>query len=771
MTTNKILLLFVISIINILCFIFIYNFNFTEQNLVFFHRLQFFLLITSISMSLFIIFFLYKKKLPLHPDITSLQTQDNLSDTTDYSYTDLSLVNSIPYILCIKNNEGRWLQAKNDYLDFLGICSTFYGKTDQELVNISNVNSEFLASNFNLETQAWQQQKIIRDFKKIIKPDGSIIEFEMSISPIFDADNKPVRLVISGQIVHQSLGEKNRLILMDSLFYNSHLSFIILDKGFNIIDINKAFLEMTGFSANEIKGKSFSVLNASKKQNLVSQILLSFKQENFDLWNGEMLCPSKNGRIILVKLEITRIINQNNLTTNFFTTLIDVTAQRKNERHIMQIAHYDALTGLSNRVIFLDRLAQSLSESKRYKRHAILFFIDLDKFKTVNDSLGHDAGDAVLKETAKRLLSVTRKEDVVARFSGDEFSILLSSEDSHEKALYTSSMVAKKLINEISRAYFFKSREVFIGSSIGITIFPEDGNNSELLLKNSDIAMYEAKNKGRNNYQFYKKEYSDAVNDRLLLESKLRKAIDRDEFRLYYQPQFSSNSRKIIGAEVLIRWFTNDKGVEKMIPPDYFIPIAEESGLIIDIGKWIIINSCKQIKKWLDNGLPIAQISINISARQFSDNGFMDSISEGLSQANLASKHLELEITESMLIGDIKRIELQLNRLKKMGIKIALDDFGTGYSSLSYLKNFPIDILKIDQSFVREMTDDSKDEKIVQAIIEMGHSLGQKIVAEGVETEAQLMYLSQQRCDIIQGYYFSKPLPIHKMTPFLKLNL
>ncbi|MCK5538042.1 MAG: sensor domain-containing diguanylate cyclase, partial [Bacteroidales bacterium] len=382
-------------------------------------------------------------------------------------------------------------------MDFLGICSTFYGKTDQELVNISNVNSEFLAANFNLETQAWQQQKIIRDFKKIIKPDGSILEFEMSISPIFDADNQPVRLVISGQIVHQSLGEKNRLILMNSLFYDSHLSFIILDQGFNILDINKTFLEMTGFSDDEIIGKSFSLLNASKQQNLVSQILLSFREKSFELWSGEMLCPSKKGGVILVKVEITRIINLNNLTTNYFATLIDVTTQRKNERHIMQIAHYDALTGLSNRVIFLDRLAQSLSESKRHKRHSILFFIDLDKFKAVNDSLGHDAGDAVLKETAKRLLLVTRKEDVVARFSGDEFSILLSSEDSHEKALYTSSMVAKKLINEISRAYYFKSREVFIGSSIGITIYPEDGNSSELLLKNSDIAMYEAKNKGR----------------------------------------------------------------------------------------------------------------------------------------------------------------------------------------------------------------------------------------------------------------------------------
>ncbi|MCU7940530.1 MAG: EAL domain-containing protein, partial [gamma proteobacterium symbiont of Bathyaustriella thionipta] len=650
------------------------------------------------------------------------------------------------------------------------IKDSFYGKTDKQLLNASNVNSEFITSNFRLEAKAWKKKKVIKKLKTIINPDGKAIEFNMSISPIFDCNNKASRLIISGQLIHQSIGEKNRLLLMDSLFYNSHLSFIILDEKLHFMNINKAFSDMTGFSESDITGKSFSILNASKKHNLVSKILLSFKDENFDLWDGEILCANKKGEIILAKLEITRIINQHNLTTNFFASLIDITKQRKNERHIMQIAHYDALTGLSNRVMFLERLSQSISESKRNDKHAILFFIDLDKFKAVNDSLGHDAGDEVLKETARRLLSVTRKEDVVSRFSGDEFSILLSSEDSHEYALYIASMIAKKIIKEISRAYYFQTREIFIGSSIGITIYPEDGNTSELLLKNSDIAMYQAKNRGRNNYQFYKSEYSSAINDRLSLENKLRKAISKDELRLYYQPQYSLKNRQIMGAEVLIRWFIDDNGIQKMIPPDYFIPIAEDSGLIIEIGEWIIINACKQIKTWIDEGLTITQISVNISARQFLDNGFMNSISEALHQAKLAPEHLELEITESMLIGDTKRIELQLSRLKKMGIKIALDDFGTGYSSLSYLKNFPIDVLKIDQSFVKEMTEESKDAKIARAIIEMGHSLGQKIVAEGVETEDQLIYLSQHHCDIIQGYYFSKPLPAHKMNSFLKIE-
>lgn len=769
MSISKILFsLFILSIINIFCFIFIVNFNFTEHNIEVFHSLQLFLLISSISLSVLIVFFLFIRTFRLNTKLATIQTQNDLADNYDCTYTDSSLIMSIPAILCIKDKKGRWLQAKSDYLEFLGIQDDFYGKTDKELVNISHVNSEFFTSNSSLETKAWQEGKLVHELTKITDPNGNVIEFTISMSPLIDCNNKPHRLMISGQLINQSTGEKNRLLLMDSLFYNSHLSFIILDEKLNFINVNKAFSEMTGFSENDIKGKSFSLLNASKKRNLTAQILLGFKEESFDLWNGEMLCPNGKGEIMLVKLEITRIINQHNVTTSFFGTLIDITRQRRNERHIMQIAHYDALTGLSNRVMFLDRLSQSLSESKRHKKHSILFFIDLDKFKAVNDSLGHDAGDEILKETAIRLLSVTRKEDIVSRFSGDEFAILLSSEDTHENALYISSMIAKKIIKEISRVYFFKTREIFIGSSIGITIYPEDGKTSETLLKNSDISMYEAKNRGSNNYQFYKEEYSAAIKDRLSLENKLRKALSRDELFLYYQPQFSLKSRKIMGAEVLIRWFVDENGMKKMIPPDYFIPIAEDSGLIIDIGKWIIIKACKQLKIWMNDGLPISQISINVSARQFLDDGFMSSISEGLKQASLAPEHLEVEITESMLIGDTKRIALQLNRLKKMGIKIALDDFGTGYSSLSYLKNFPIDILKIDQSFIKEMTEDSKDAKIARAIIEMGHSLDQKIVAEGVETEDQLIYLSRHHCDIIQGFYFSKPLPTHKMTSFLK---
>ncbi|NOQ63357.1 MAG: EAL domain-containing protein, partial [Methyloprofundus sp.] len=459
--------------------------------------------------------------------------------------------------------------------------------------------------------------------------------------------------------------------------------------------------------------------------------------------------------------------NKTNSLNQFFVTLIDISQYKLNEKRILQIAHYDDLTGLPNRVMFLERMEQVISYAERHDLHVVIFFIDLDKFKSVNDSLGHDAGDEVLKETAKRLKSSTRKEDIVARFSGDEFAVLLLHEKSHEQAMFSSSLIADKIIKTLSDVHVINRTEVFIGASIGIAIYPEDGKSSTMLLKNADIAMYEAKNKGRNNYKHYKSAFADANQDKLTLENNLRKALAKNELQLFYQPQYRAHNRKLWGAEVLIRWFYNSNGVNKMIPPDHFIPIAEETGLIIEIGAWILKTACLQLKSWMDDGLPLKQVSVNVSARQFMDEGFMQSVEDALSDAQLPARNLELEITESMLIGDINKIELQLKRLKKMGIKIALDDFGTGYSSLSYLKRFPIDVLKIDQSFIRDMTSDSKDARIACAIIDMGHSLGQKVVAEGVEDETQLIFLNKRKCDIIQGYFFSRPLPVNEMTVLL----
>ena len=690
--------------------------------------------------------------------------------TDSPSYTDQTLVKYFPNLLCIKDHDGRWIDANSEYLLALDLQFFDYvGKTDAFLALNLNSNNSFFQENIVQDKKAWELKKSIRKIVTITNINGEDFQLDTLTTPIFDNNNQPFRLILTGKPAKEIQKSEDERALLDSIFSTSHLSFIVLDEALRITSINRAFFSLFGYSLEEIKGQSLANLTCSiQKQEFCDQIHTYFQKNNYKLWSDEIECKNKNEQKLLIKLEIKPILSQNDSYENYFVTLEDITQFKEEEKRILQIAHYDHLTGLANRAMFMDRIAQFLSAATRHKLTAVIFFIDLDKFKDVNDTLGHDAGDEVLKQTASRLLKILRKEDVVARFSGDEFAILLLNEKTHEKAIFSATLIAEKIIKSLAQNYFVQRRELFVGSSVGISIFPEDGISAEQLLKHADMAMYEAKNAGRNNYQFYKKEFSEATQDRLALENDLRKAIKKGELQLFYQPQCDPSCEAITGAEVLIRWFYDPHGKNKLISPEIFVPIAEESGLIIDIGIWILEASCRQFKKWLEAGLSIPQISVNVSARQFMDPEFTQHVDSALVKADLDPKHLELEITESMLIGDLNKIELQLIRLKKMGIKIALDDFGTGYSSLSYLQKFPIDILKIDQSFIKELTMGSKEASIATAIIEMGHSLQQKIVAEGVENETQLMFLKNRNCDYIQGYYFSKPLPAFKMTTFLE---
>ncbi len=735
------------------------------------------LLVNTLFILLICLFFFSQKK-KLRAKLDEMQSNQSIIPTRPgkaKGYSDVTLIDTIPNLFCIKDQNGRWLQASPKYLETLDLLFTDYmGKTDAYLALNSTGSNLVLQENMLQDKNAWQTKKAVKKELTITRENGDSIQLEFTTTPVYDKANQPFRLFITGQITKEMKNEANKTELLNSIFFTSHLCFIILDKALNISSANTAFTSLLGYSFEEVENQSIShLINANEKEGFHKEIEDYFQKNDFQLWSKDIECTKSDGEPIYAKFEIKPIRSKNDTFDNYFVTIDDITINKQRELHLSRIAHFDHLTGLVNRIMFLDRMAKFLSAAKRHKLHAVIFFIDLDKFKLVNDTLGHDAGDDVLKETAKRLLSVTRKEDVVARFSGDEFAILLLNEKSHEQAIFSASMIAKKIIHCLEQVFHVNRREVFVGSSIGISFFPEDGVSSEQLLKNADFAMYEAKNKGRNNYQFYKKEYGIATQDRLALENDLRKAITAHELQLFYQPQYNARNREISGAEVLIRWFKQESygkdsyGKTTLIPPDQFIPLAEETGLIIPIGEWILETACAQMKDWLKQGFALSQVSVNVSARQFMDDGFMQSVEDALAAADLDPQHLELEITESMLIGDVNRIELQLKRLKAMGIKIALDDFGTGYSSLSYLKKFPIDILKIDQSFIREMTVGSKDASIASAIIEMGHSLNQKIVAEGVENETQLMLLTQQQCDYIQGYYFSRPLPVHKMTLLL----
>ncbi|MGR9101266.1 MAG: sensor domain-containing protein [Gammaproteobacteria bacterium] len=691
-------------------------------------------------------------------------------------YSDHFLVENIPNLLCIKDGKGRWLQASRSFLGHYNLNNLDYaGKTDYQLSQEKGADVLALYADANQEKKAWNLGRPVMEKTVLSSRRGQQETVEFTRTPVFDENGEPFRLLVTGRIVTQSEQEITRLRLNASIFDCKHIGIVFFDLNFKVITVNRAFSILTGIDAGEVKHAPISSLFKPEHGGELDSVLtFNTDDEGGSYCERELICLCKNKDRIFVKFGVTTIHGDEGKPTHYCATLVDMTKQKQSEERFFQIAHSDDLTGIGNRIMFFDQLTRYISAAKRHKLFAIVFFIDLDRFKAVNDSMGHDAGDELLKEVALRLTATVRKHDVVARLSGDEFAVLILNEKSHENAIFAASLVAEKIIGEISKTFNIQRQQVFIGSSVGIAIFPEDGETAEILLKNADLAMYQAKNSGRNKYQFFKHEYAAAIKNKIELESDLRKAIERNELQLFYQPQYELQSGRIWGAEALIRWFHGESGSQgagKMIPPDYFIPVAEDTGLIIEIGKWIIETACRQLYSWIELGYPIDKVAVNISARQFMDNGFLETVEEALSRSGLSPENLELEITESMLIGDTRLIELKLNRLKKRGISIALDDFGTGYSSLSYLKKFPIDVLKIDQSFVREMTEDSKDARIACAIIEMGHSLGQKIIAEGVENEDQMLFLNRRSCDVIQGYFLSQPLPSHKMSALLQQKM
>jgi diguanylate cyclase (GGDEF)-like protein/PAS domain S-box-containing protein len=430
------------------------------------------------------------------------------------------------------------------------------------------------------------------------------------------------------------------------------------------------------------------------------------------------------------------------------------------EKRIIEMATHDALTGLPNRHLLQDRIEQALVHDARSQRQMAVLFIDLDNFKTINDSLGHDIGDLLLKAVAERLLICVRNEDTVARQGGDEFIVVLNTiAESLDAA-----KVAQKILDSLMQPYYIHKNELHIGGSIGIAVFPNDGANAETLLKNSDIAMYHAKENGRNNYQFFTDELNKSAHERHTLGLDLRYALERNELVLYYQPVMDMPDHQLHSVEALLRWRHPE---HKLIAPDKFINLAEETGLIIPIGEWVLKTVCTQIKAWQDQGYIAPKVAINLSARQFRDKELINNISRTLSETGVDAKYIALEITESMLIDNIERVVETLNRLNAMGIQISIDDFGTGYSSLSYLKRFPIHTLKIDRSFVRDIATDKNDRTIVATIIAMAHSLEMDVIAEGIETEEQLNLLMAQKCNHYQGYYFSKPVPVSEIESTL----
>jgi diguanylate cyclase (GGDEF)-like protein/PAS domain S-box-containing protein len=466
-----------------------------------------------------------------------------------------------------------------------------------------------------------------------------------------------------------------------------------------------------------------------------------------------------DGHIVWLR-DLISVVVENGQPVKLRGVMVNITDQKQAEERLHHLAHHDGLTDLPNRILFMDRLGQALSRVRWHMRLVAILFLDLDHFKRINDTLGHDVGDLLLKAVAERLSSCVRAGDTVARMGGDEFTIILADVAQAEDV----PKVAQKIIDAIAKPFLLAGHELFVTTSMGISLFPDDGQDVQTLLKNADAAMYRAKEQGRNHYQHYSPVMNVRTLERLALESSLRHALERKELLLHYQPRVDLNTGQIICVEALLRWQYPDLG---LIPPNQFIHLAEETGLIIPIGEWVLHTACKQNKLWQAMGLLPIRVAVNLSPRQFEEKNFVETIARVLKDTGLDPNYLELELTENLVMKNAESSIATLRQLNAMGIQISIDDFGTGYSSLSYLRRFPIHSLKIDQSFVRDITTDPDDSVIVTAMIILAHSLKLKVIAEGVETKEQLDFLRSLKCHEMQGYLFSKPLPENEMTRLL----
>ncbi|WP_051261695.1 bifunctional diguanylate cyclase/phosphodiesterase [Desulfovibrio inopinatus] len=705
-----------------------------------------------------------------------------------------TIIDTIPHPIYYKGNDGRYQTVNAPFAKMLGKSrEKILGKTAKEILSreFSEIymqkDAELLQAGGRQTYEAktpWADG-VLHDilFSKSILYDANsiqsgivgvmldITERKQAESRLQDANEKLEKRVRQRTSEIESALEKLRheteerklaqqdLTLMARVFEDSIEGVTITDSRGTILSVNPAFTMITGYDSEEALGKNPRILKSDRHDDSFYKTMWQTLITK-GAWSGEIWNRRKTGEVYPEWLSISTIREESGRVRNYVAVFHDMTDIKRSEETIHFQAYHDALTGLPNRLLLLDRLKVALQHAGRRNKKVAVMFLDLDNFKTINESLGHPMGDQLLTLVASRLREAVHPEDTVARFGGDEFVILLEDVSSAEDAVHQ----AEDIVERFKIPYYVVDNEIHISASIGITLFPDDGNTPEVLVKNADMAMYMAKDRGRNDFHLFTEAANRRVLRRLAIEQDLRAALDKGEFAAYYQPQVDAAAQCVYGLEALIRWVRSD-GIP--VSPAEFIPIAEEIGIIREIGVWMLDQACSLIRRLRENGYPDLRVSVNLSARQLRDDALPGFIQDALDRSGIPAHALELEITETSVMNDVDAAIALLHRIASLGVSMSIDDFGTGYSSLYYLKQFPIQELKIDRSFVMDLSDNPDDAAIVKAVISLAHSLGLKVVAEGVETKLQLKMLANMGCQRIQGYFFSKPLPELELLAFL----
>ncbi len=633
------------------------------------------------------------------------------------------------------------LVGRNDYDLFPTEQADFFTSMDREVLNLGSV--------------------VDIPEEQIDTPSG-IRFLHTRKATIHDSEGNPKYLLGVSEDITDRKQTGERLRQWSKVIDSTSEAMMITDLEGSILDVNRAFSLITGYNREEIIGHNPRIFKSGYHKEDFYQLMWKSVLQSGS-WRGEIHNRRKNGEVYPAWETISTVYNENNVPTHLVSVFSDISPIKKTQEKLDFLAHHDPLTGLPNRILLNDRMEHAIMRAHRDAHGVAVMFLDLDRFKNINDSLGHPVGDELLKEVASRLQHVLREIDTVSRQGGDEFVLVLEDIKESESLVDT----ARKVLSVLDRPFQISGREMVITASLGISLYPDDGSDATTLIRNADAAMYRAKENGRNGFWFYTEDITHKAAKRVDMEQALRETVKHGELHLYYQPQFNLPERRINGVEALIRW---DRPGQGLVMPSEFIPLAEETGMINAIGEWVIYSACRQMARWLSEGIPLQRIAINISPAQIRQGNLAQIVEDALNKSNLDARHLELEVTEAIFLDDTEQAGQVLRELDELGVQLALDDFGTGFSSLSYLKNFRFDRLKIDRSFTQNLHENANDRCIANSIIALGHSLNMTVLAEGVETEAQLAWLAERGCDDGQGYLFSRPVPAEQLCEVIAVE-